>query len=111
MEYITACIGAGTLLPPGDYPVLPPPVKAKLPPPAAAPEPTAPEPAAAAAVVKPAVPRRAVFKRLLNFGALGLGQPRWVRDYQLSLALSHLRVAGRKRKQQRKASKGVSKQC
>ena len=110
MEYIAACIGAGTLLPPGDYPVLPPPVKAKLPPPAAAPEPTAPEPAAAAAV-EPAVPRRAVFKRLLNFGALGLGQPRWVRDYQLSLALSHLRVAGRKRKQQRKASKGVSKQC
>lgn len=116
VEYIRACIDAGQLLPPADFPVLPDPEKPKQP---KAQQPTAPEQVAAAAAaqgsaalnpaapapvaaVKKALSRRTVFRRLLNFGALGLPQPRWLRDYQLSLALSHLRVNGRKRKLQRK---------
>ena len=85
VEFIEACVNA----PPGgrqpdtkDYPPLRLDQKVIV------------KPAASAAPLS----RAAVFRRLLNFAALGLPQPRWVRDYQLSLAVSHLRSAARRRK-------------
>ena len=87
IEYLDACLNTrrGSRLP--DTRRYPPLLRDQKP---------ATKPAAAAAAAP--LPRAAVFQRLLNFGVLGLPQPRWVRDYQLSLAVSHLRSAARRRK-------------
>ena len=96
VEFIEACInaGRGKLPDTQDYP----PLRLDQ-------KPLTPKAATAAAAR--ALPRAAVFHRLLNFAALGLPQPRWVRDYQLSLAVSHLRSAARRRKVGGKKRLGV----
>jgi hypothetical protein len=103
VEYIEACLArkGGKLPAVADYPPLTLDQK-----PSRAPLPVAAEAAETAAAEVPALPRAAVFRRLLDFGVFGLAQPRWVRDYQLSLAISHLRGAGRQQKKQRKQRKG-----
>ena len=106
VEYIEACLArkGGKLPAVADYPPLTLDQKpSRAPPPVAA---EAAEAAETAAAEAPALPRAAVFRRLLDFGVFGLAQPRWVRDYQLSLAISHLRGAGRQQKKQRKQRKG-----
>ena len=98
VEFIEACVNAppgGRLPDTKDYPPLRLDQKVVV------------KPAAPVASAAP-LPRAAVFRRLLNFAALGLPQPRWVRDYQLSLAVSHLRSAARRRKAAGKRRLGVS---